>query len=79
MMLTLWHVWKVWNAMIFEHQNLSPEDILRRIVNDMDAWSCRYRRLRSDLSIWREWIVNCLPSPSSPSSHPLVTPSTSDC
>ena len=79
MMLTLWHVWKARNAMIFEHQNLSPEDILRRIVNDMDAWSCRYRRLRSDLNVWREWIVNCLPSPSSPSSHPLVTPSTSDC
>ena len=59
MLLILWHIWKARNAMIFEHQHHSSSDVLRRVVQDIDSWSCRFRRLLTDINVWRDWIVNC--------------------
>jgi len=42
MLLILWHIWKARNAMIFEHQHHSSSDVLRRVVQDIDSWSCRF-------------------------------------
>ena len=57
MLLILWHIWKARNAMIFDHKDSSPSDVLRRIISDIDAWSCRYRKTAAELQIWRDWIV----------------------
>ena len=57
MLLILWHIWKARNAMIFDHQDSSPSDVLRRVISDIDAWSCRYRKTTAELQIWRDWIV----------------------
>jgi hypothetical protein len=43
-LLILWHIWKARNAMIFDHQILVGREILKRITDNMAAWSCRYRK-----------------------------------
>jgi len=57
--MILIHIWKALNAKIFDHRNSSPTEILRHIAADIDAWSCRYRRLAAELHAWQEWIVTC--------------------
>ena len=42
-LLFLWHIWKTRNALIFDHQDLSPVDVIHKILKDIDAWSCRYK------------------------------------
>jgi len=59
MILIFWHIWKARNANIFDHRNSSPAEILRHIAADIDAWSCRYRKLAAELHAWHEWIVTC--------------------
>ena len=58
MMLLLWNVWKARNDLIFEHQDHSPSEVLRRVVKDIDDWSCRYRRHTAEISAWRDWIAH---------------------
>jgi len=55
-MLLLWHIWKARNATIFDHTNMTPSDVLRRIIHDLDIWSCRYGRLSPDLDLWKNWM-----------------------
>ena len=57
-LLLLWHMWKARNAKIFDHVNSSPLDIIRRVLKDMDLWSCRFRRLHQDLQSWRSWLAS---------------------
>ena len=45
MILIFWHIWKARNAKIFDHRDSSPAEVLRHISADIDAWSCRYRKL----------------------------------
>jgi len=40
MLLLLWHIWKARNALIFNHDNLSTMDVLRRVLHDL----------------WKNWI-----------------------
>jgi len=59
MILIFWHIWKARNAKIFDHRDSSPTEVLRHISADIDAWSCRYRKLAVELHAWHEWIVTC--------------------
>ncbi|PAN22040.1 hypothetical protein PAHAL_3G508900 [Panicum hallii] len=43
-LLILWHIW---NGLIFEHQDLSPVDVLRKTLKDINAWSYRYKKLQA--------------------------------
>lgn len=60
LLLILWHVWKARNALIFDQNANSPIALLRKVLHDVDAWSCRYRKLRSEVRAWREWMEGCL-------------------
>ncbi|KAG2626059.1 hypothetical protein PVAP13_3KG286727 [Panicum virgatum] len=57
--LLLWHIWKARNAMIFDHIDSTPRDIIRRVVQDIDAWSCRFNQLKPDLLVWKTWLQSC--------------------
>ena len=57
-LLLLWHMWKARNAKIFDHVNSSPLDIIRRVLKDMDLWSCRFRHLHQDLQSWLASVTN---------------------
>jgi len=57
-LLLLWHMWKARNAKIFDHVNSSPLDIIRRVLKDMDLWSCRFQRLHQELQSWRSWLAS---------------------
>lgn len=59
-LLILWHVWKARNALVFYQQNLSTSDIIRKVLHDVDTWSCRYKKLRADVNTWRDWLDSCL-------------------
>jgi len=60
LLLLLWHIWKARNGLIFERQVSTSQDILRRTLKDIDAWSCRYKKLRLEVQAWREWIASCI-------------------
>ena len=57
--LLLWHNWKARNAMIFDHIDSTPRNIIRRVVQDIDAWSCRFNQLKPDLLVWKTWLQSC--------------------
>jgi hypothetical protein len=59
-LLILWHIWKARNAPIFDHQILSGREILKRITDDMAAWSCRYRKTNQLCQHWRNYLCSCL-------------------
>jgi len=60
LLLLLWHIWKARNGLIFERQVSTSQDILRRTLKDIDAWSCRYKKLCLEVQAWREWIASCI-------------------
>ena len=53
------HIWKARNAMIFDHIDSAPRDIIRRVVQDIDAWSCRFNQLKPDLLVSKTWLQSC--------------------
>lgn len=53
-----WHVWKARNAKIFEQRILSPHEVLRRVLQDMEDWAPRFRRTSSHVSEWRDFIAS---------------------
>jgi hypothetical protein len=40
-LLILWHIWKARTGLIFEHQDLSPVDVLRKTLKDLGAAATR--------------------------------------
>lgn len=44
MILVLWHIWKARNGLIFDLMASTAPSILRRVLHDMESWSCRYRK-----------------------------------
>ena len=60
LLLFLWNIWKARNALVFDHQDLSPVDVIRKILKDIDAWSYRYNKLRAEVLVWREWLQQCI-------------------
>ena len=56
MLLLLWHIWKARNALIFNRDNLSTVDVLRRVLHDLEIWHCRYGRLSLYIDLWKDWI-----------------------
>ncbi|CAO2039804.1 unnamed protein product [Urochloa humidicola] len=56
MLLTLWHVWKARNAVVFDHQSLSTTQILHRVVADLEQWSCRFKKTMPQLLVWKTYI-----------------------
>ncbi|KAF8780235.1 hypothetical protein HU200_001905 [Digitaria exilis] len=60
MLAILWQLWKARNALIFDQKFLSPTDVLRRAVDDLGSWSCRYKALEPHLQCWREYLLNRL-------------------
>nr|TKW40711.1 hypothetical protein SEVIR_1G263600v2 [Setaria viridis] len=60
MTVLLWHIWKARNGLIFDKQASSAQDIIRRCITDMDAWSCRYKELRTHLRCWRDYLSSRL-------------------
>ncbi|KAF8783842.1 hypothetical protein HU200_000282 [Digitaria exilis] len=59
-MLILWQLWKARNARVFDHKSSSAEDVIRRVVNDLDTWHCRYGKLKDHLKAWRDHLHSCL-------------------
>jgi len=60
LLLILWHIWKARNSLVFERHISSSTDIVRKVLQDLDAWSCRYRKLRSEIQAWRVWLTSCI-------------------
>ena len=60
MLLLLWHIWKAWNAVIFDKQASSHTDILRRLIKDMEMYGCRYKKLRFDFDRWKSYFLSRL-------------------
>ena len=60
LLILLWHIWKARNELVFDRHDLSPTEIIRKTLRDIDAWSCRYKRLRPDVFVWREWLQLCI-------------------
>ena len=54
MLLLLWHIWKARNALIFNRDNLSTMDVLRRVLHDLEIWRCRYGRLSLYVDLWKD-------------------------
>ncbi|RLN09471.1 putative ribonuclease H protein [Panicum miliaceum] len=46
------------NARIFDDQDSSPRDVIRRTHADIDKWSCRYRPLSAELQAWKTWVAS---------------------
>ncbi|KAF8671333.1 hypothetical protein HU200_050046 [Digitaria exilis] len=61
-LVILWQIWKARNALIFDHRNSTSRDVLRCVVADLGAWSCRYKTLESSLLRWQEFLLH-RPSP----------------
>ncbi|KAF8772741.1 hypothetical protein HU200_005432 [Digitaria exilis] len=55
----MWHIWKARNTVIFEYNLLSSSEVLRRVVDDMDSWSCRYRKQADHWNVWRTFVASC--------------------
>jgi hypothetical protein len=60
MLISLWHIWKARNAMIFNNEDVSPNVVLHGIINDLDCWACRYKRDRGLIGAWKAYIQECL-------------------
>ncbi|KAG2608927.1 hypothetical protein PVAP13_4KG005381, partial [Panicum virgatum] len=54
LLMLLWHIWKARNDLVFDRHDLSPTGIIRKTLRDIDTWSCRYKRVRPDVYVWRE-------------------------
>uniref|UniRef100_K3ZMQ4 Reverse transcriptase zinc-binding domain-containing protein n=1 Tax=Setaria italica TaxID=4555 RepID=K3ZMQ4_SETIT len=59
-LLMLWQIWKARNALIFDHKTSSAGDVIRRVINDMDSWSCRYKKTRPQWNCWRDFLCSRL-------------------
>nr|CAB3445827.1 unnamed protein product [Digitaria exilis] len=49
-----------WLLHLFDHKSSSAEDVIRRVVNDLDTWHCRYGKLKDHLKAWRDHLHSCL-------------------
>jgi hypothetical protein len=58
--LVLWHIWKARNALIFYHKPSSATQVLRQVVNNMSAWSCRYQKMTPHWNCWRDFLCSRL-------------------
>jgi len=52
MLISLWHIWKARNAMIFNDEDVSPTVVLCGIINDLDHLAFRYKRDRGLIGAW---------------------------
>lgn len=52
------HIWKARSVVIFEQLTMSPNDVLRCIVKDMDSWRQRYMQHYWD--VWQNFINSCV-------------------
>lgn len=59
-LLVLWHIWKARNALIFDQKNSTAREVLYRIVDDLDSWSCRYKKHKHELRSWRDYFFSLL-------------------
>lgn len=59
-MMIMWEIWKARNALIFDRKTLTAHDILRRVLDDLDSWSCRFGKLRHMALLWRDYLYHCL-------------------
>jgi hypothetical protein len=56
-----WHIWKARNAVIFDHIDSTPSDILRRVVQGIDSWSCRFNPLKPELLVSGYFVLVLFP------------------
>lgn len=59
-LLILWQLWKARNAVIFEYKRSSVREIVRKVVQDMERWSERYKKHAEDWSAWRVFLSHFL-------------------
>ncbi|KAF8687660.1 hypothetical protein HU200_042577 [Digitaria exilis] len=60
-LLLLWHLWKARNVLIFFYRkSITTANSLRCVIGDLDAWSCHYRKNRTKLRLWRDYIFSRL-------------------
>ena len=58
-LLLLWHMWKARNAKNLDHVISCALYIIRRVLKDLDLWSCSFG---VSTRIWRSWsplLANC--------------------
>nr|TKW07520.1 hypothetical protein SEVIR_7G312532v2 [Setaria viridis] len=59
-LLMLWQIWKARNALIFDRKTSLAGDVIRRVINDMDSWSCRYKKTRPQWNCWCDFLCSRL-------------------
>jgi hypothetical protein len=52
-LLVLWHIWKARNGLIYDRKTSSAEDVIRRVIDNVDAWKCRYKKHSAQLQCSR--------------------------
>lgn len=57
-LLILWHVWKARNALIFDQKSSTATTTLRRVIDDLDSWSCRLKNLKGQIQVWRNFLYS---------------------
>ncbi|KAF8686952.1 hypothetical protein HU200_043230 [Digitaria exilis] len=58
--LVLWQIWKARNALIFDHKLPSPSEIIRKALDDLTSWKCRYKDNKEAIAIWGDYLYSCL-------------------
>ncbi|KAF8658817.1 hypothetical protein HU200_059309 [Digitaria exilis] len=60
MVLTLWHIWKARNSLIFDHKSCTASEIIGRVMGDLGLWHCRYGKDKGAITIWRDYLYSFL-------------------
>ena len=57
-LLTLWHIWKARNALIFDRADQTSTVTIRRVAQDCEAWKHRYPTDKLHVERWRDFFLS---------------------